>query len=201
MHLILLSKHFIKKAQKHLNRLTGKDNSKIKLAFCTNASDMEMDKNKKYIEESRNELSDSGYRLIELDLNNNIKRILITLKGVDAVFFSGGNLFYLLHLFNKSQLSLKYKMLLNKGLIHIGFSAGAMICSKELKGYELFVENDVEIQEGLGLFPYYIVAHYFDKPKYTEAYNKCIDKGFTNTIPLSNDEAIIVEDQKWEKIK
>lgn len=204
MKLILLSKHFIEPAQASLRETTNKQNTELIVAFCDNASAVYEPANREYIEISRNELIDSSYSLVNLDLNSPVDEIVRILKSVDAVYFTGGSVYKLMSLFISSGIAEKYKEILNSGLVHIGFSAGSMVCSNDFRAYDIFGEPDYrisEIKEGLRLFPYYIVPHYFDKPKYTTAYQNVVKAGFTNVIPLTNSQAIIVEDSDWRIIQ
>lgn len=197
--LILLSKHFMEPAQEVLREFTGKPNNGIRLAFCANAGNRYENDRKEYIEIARQELINSNYQLVELDLNSDIKEILEILSKVDATFFTGGSFYYLMGLFNKSGLTEHYEGLLDKGLIHIGFSAGSMICSNDFKGYDSFAEyKDESISKALGLFPYYLVPHYSDKPKYNKAFEDIIKAGYQNVIPLTNNQAIIVDGDEWK---
>lgn len=204
MKLILLSKHFIKPAQEALAKFTHKDNSAIKIAFCSNAGDLYKSEEKEYINLARQELEELYYTLIELDLNTPLPQILHLLDSVDAVFFTGGSFQNLMSLFVKSGLDTKYRSLLAAGLIHIGFSAGAMICSKDFSAYAVLKDaafTDSTSERGLGLFPYYIIPHYYDKPKYTKAFQEVISAGFSNAIPLTNNQAIIVEGEEWQIVQ
>lgn len=204
MRSILLSKHFIVSAQQALNQFLDKNNKNIKIAFCSNAGEVYDKNNREYIDISKKELESSGYQLFNLDLNNSKDNILKLLNNVNATFFTGGSIYYLMSLFNKSSIVEDYIQLLNNGLVHIGFSAGAMVCSKDFKAYDIFGKQefyDPNVTQGLGIFPYYIIPHYFDKPKYTDAYEKVLKAGFTNVIPLTNNQAIIVEKNKWKIVQ
>jgi len=202
MRLILLSKHFIEPAQNTLREFTGKINSNIRLAFCCNAGDVFKSSRKDYIQVARQELIKSGYKLIDLDLNKESNEIYSVLSQVDATFFTGGSFYHLMSLFDSSGLSKNYKSLLDQGLIHIGFSAGAMICSKDFKAYDYLASYKyIKIKEGLNLFSYYIIPHYFDKPKYTKAFEISKKKHFNRVIPLTNHQAVIVKNKKWRIIQ
>ncbi len=204
MKLILLSKYFIDAAQIALRDFTHKQNSEINIAFCSNASDVYKDDNRVHVEISRAELAASGFKLQELDLNESLDEILRILNSVDAVFFTGGSYYKLMSLIVTSGLDMEYKGLLQEGLIHIGFSAGAMICSADFNGYDVFGVQDYrdeKIKHGLGLFHYYIIPHYYDKPKYTKAYQSVIKAGYKNVIPLTNNQAIVVNGDDWELIQ
>lgn len=202
MKLILLSKYFIKPAQSWLNKLTGKQNEETTLAFCSNAGDVYSKERRKYIGESREELSKSGFKLINLELNESLNDILYTLKTVDATYFTGGSFYHLKYLFDSSGLSEKYEKMLKKGLIHIGFSAGAMICSADFDAYDCFAKfKNEKVKSGLDLFPYYIIPHYFDKVKYTKAYEKVIKAGFKDVIPLTNNQAVLVDNNEWSLVQ
>jgi peptidase E len=200
--LILLSdKTLHKPAKDALIRFTGKDSKNIKIAFSANAADLYTDDQKGYVIAAKNELLESGFGLLDLDLSESKEEILSILDKVDATFFVGGNYYYLMHLFIESGLINEYKSRVSNGLVHIGFSSGAMICSNDFKAYKLIEEKEIhKIEIGLGLFPYYIIPHYTNKQKFTKAYSDILKAGIFNVIPLANNQSIIVEDNTWEII-
>jgi peptidase E len=199
MKLILLSGDFLPDfATKALTEFIKVENSKIKIAFCANAGDLYEGDKRKYIDAARSKLISEGYSITDIDLNNPEEALNI-LSEVNASYFTGGNYYHLMHLFTKSGIIEKYIELVKNGLVHIGFSSGAMICSPDFKAYRLIDEPEIhKIEKGLGLFPYYIIPHYSNKPKFTKAYEDIINAGIENVIALENSQGIIVNDNEWE---
>ncbi len=206
--LILLSKHFTINALEKLKSATQKDPANIKLAFCASPADKSA--NKDYVQESKREFLQAKIHAQEYSLDQfkgQPNRYKTFLKNFDANFFSGGNVIYFNHIFNEYNLRSTYRELVQTGLIHIGASAGALICSKNMKYYRTIdpIEGIPEYNDsqGLNLFNFYISPHYESKPKYTKAYETII-KTFPSTtdhiIPLTNAQAIFVQAEYWEII-
>jgi dipeptidase E len=207
--LFLLSKHFSQTFNNKLIQALSKSPEQINLLFCMNAADQKNDDpmSLEYIRESWDELKSCGYKLEVLDLKDYINKsaeLLSMLKQFDGAFFTGGNYMTLLDYFYKTGLVNEYPKLLETGFIHIGASAGAMIFSPTMKYYKDFIDKEYVGEfhnEGLNLFPHYIVPHYASKPKYTKIFEDLV-KQFENEkvhfIPLTNDQAVCVQDKTWE---
>ena len=206
--LILLSKNFTQAAHDKLKQFCQKPDSEIKIAFCRNAADLE--ENSDYIDSAKAELKAYGYKIQEFDLNlfcNRCSELTYLLGKFDATFFTGGSANYLIYLLNKTGLAAEYTELVKLGkIIHIGFSAGAMICAPSMK-YAQVVDDTNGIpnlvDQGLNLTSIYIVPHYSDKPRYTKKYVeilKTMDIGSDIIIPLTNSQGIAIEEDDWEII-
>jgi hypothetical protein len=227
----LLSKHLTENANARLLQLLDKPAAEVKMLFCANAADCLPDYGDKgvdlqFVQQSRAELTNFGYHFADLNLRDYIasetdgedvrspqanqpqltQQLIDLLSQQDIVFFTGGFYYNLLDQFYKTGLVNHYKQLLQDGLIHVGFSAGAMIFADEMKYYSEISSDDYRgerPQKGLGLFPHYIVPHYYDKPKYTKKYEQSIkqysDENI-NFIPLTNQQGILLREEKWEII-
>jgi dipeptidase E len=206
--LILLSRDFTKTAESALKEFTGKNNKEIKIAFSRNAADL--DPEPKYVEDSKKQLKDFGYKITEFDINQYCGKcgeLLGFLKKFDAVFFSGGNANYLIFLFYKNGILNDYANFINDGnIVHIGSSAGSMICSPTTK-YSRLLEDKSEFElddsfdKALGLVNIYLHPHYADKIKYTKLYEKILKNNIISDdilIPLTNSQCVIVRDNEWE---
>ncbi len=207
MKLILLSKHFTENICKELLSTTSLKPEKVRIAFIANAGDLEA--SKEYIELSKKELQSFGLNPENLDLENyinNSENLEKELAKYHAAFFTGGNVFYLRHMFEKTGLFKIYKRILEKSLIHIGFSAGSMICSPHLRYYkhmDISEEGFKVLDDGLNLFPHFIVPHYSNKIKYTKAFEKIVkhlEKPEDLVIPLENHQGIVINNSNWEII-
>lgn len=206
---LLLAKHFNKTVNEKALLAFGKQAEKVNLLFCANAVDQGTDNPMSidYVREVYDELKSFGYNLELLDLKDYISKtdeLLVKLDQFDGAFFTGGNYMTLLDYFYRTGLITVYPDLLEKGFVHIGASAGAIIFSPTMKYYKDFVDKDYQCEfheKGLNLFPYYIVPHYASKPKYTKIFEdllKVYQAEQIHFIPLTNDQAIFVQGKTWE---
>ena len=122
--------------------------------------------------------------------NQNMQTVL---DGFDIIWFAGGMPGYLMYWIKSVGLDKSLKLLLEKGAIYVGSSAGAMVTSKSLDVATWgFVDNDLgaENMPGLGLVDFDIYPHYEDS-----LYEQIKSKFKGNKIYLlKNGEEIIVED-------
>ncbi|MGB4965710.1 MAG: Type 1 glutamine amidotransferase-like domain-containing protein, partial [Microgenomates group bacterium] len=94
--------------------------------------------------------------------NQNMQTVL---EGFDIIWFAGGMPGYLMYWIKSVGLDKSLKLLLEKGAIYVGSSAGAMVASKSLDVATWgFVDNDLgaENMPGLGLVDFDIYPHYED---------------------------------------
>ncbi|MBD3280476.1 hypothetical protein GF389_03045 [Candidatus Dojkabacteria bacterium] len=206
---LLMSKHYTPEADEVLKGWLGKPVGEVRALFCTNASDTIKDwgENIPFVDLAKEEVRDSGFDFDDLDLREFIgknEEFMKLLKSYDVIFITGGDSSVLLDYFEKTGLKDQYAALLKSGLIHVGFSAGAIIFSKEMKFYSLFRSDRGKYTEGmrgLGLFPYYLVPHYSDKPKYTKLFEDSVKKYPEATyLPLVNKQGIVMEGKDWRII-
>ena len=173
-----------------------KENSKV--GFIPTAS--ELDDDRWYMEESRNNLKNMNFDVIDIEISNESKEeILDKFNNIDAIFVAGGNCFYLLQ-----QLKLKdvLQELINfaNNKIYIGSSAGACIACPSINYVEK-LDNKLEASllknyNAMNLIDGYILPHYQSKEKYTNLSNEIIEEYQNlNFITLTNEQAIIVNDR------
>lgn len=172
------------------------ENSKV--GFIPTAS--ELDDDRWYMEESRNELKNMNFDVIDIEISKESKEeILDKFNNIDAIFVAGGNCFYLLQ-----QLKLKdvLQELINfaNNKIYIGSSAGACIACPSINYVEK-LDNKLEAPllknyNAMNLIDGYILPHYQSKEKYTNLSNEIIEEYQNlNFITLTNEQAIIVNDR------
>lgn len=173
-----------------------KENSKI--GFIPTAS--ELDDDRWYMEESRNNLKSMNFDVIDIEISKESKEeILDKFNNIDAIFVAGGNSFYLLQ-----QLKLKdvLQELINfaNNKIYVGSSAGACIACPSINYVEKL--NDklkaplLKNCNAMNLIDGYILPHYQSEAKYTDLINEIIDEYQNlNFIPLTNEQAVIVNDR------
>lgn len=173
-----------------------KENSKI--GFIPTAS--ELDDDRWYMEESRNNLKSMNFDVIDIEISKESKEeILDKFNNINAIFVAGGNSFYLLQ-----QLKLKdvLQELINfaNNKIYVGSSAGACIACPSINYVEKL--NDklkaplLKNCNAMNLIDGYILPHYQSEAKYTDLINEIIDEYQNlNFIPLTNEQAVIVNDR------
>ena len=206
--ILLLAKHLTPDACQFILKSLNKEAGEIRIAFCQNAADL--DNQKDYVAISREELRSQGFTLEDLDLNQFCQKPIEFSKWLapfDATFFTGGSSLYLNYLFHNCRLVQAYKSLVESGqLMHIGFSAGGMICSPTMKYAKIIdsIDHVPRIYEsGLGLVSFYFAPHVGDKEKYTLKYQeacRAYPEEQNILIPLNNQQGIAVIDEDWEII-
>lgn len=173
-----------------------KENAKI--GFIPTAS--ELDNDRWYMEESRNNLKNMKFDIIDIDVSKESKEALIDkFNNIDAIFVAGGNSFYLLQ-----QLKLKdvLQELINfaNSKIYIGSSAGACIACPSIDYVEK-LDDKLEAPllkdyTAMNLIDGYILPHYKSDIEYTNLIDEVIEEySNLNFITLTNEQAIIVNDK------
>lgn len=173
-----------------------KENAKI--GFIPTAS--ELDNDRWYMEESRNNLKNMKFNVIDIEVSKESKEeILDKFNNIDAVFVAGGNSFYLLQ-----QLKLKNVLqeLINfaNSKIYIGSSAGACIACPSIDYVEK-LDDKLETPllkdyTAMNLIDGYILPHYKSDIEYTNLIDEVIEEySNLNFITLTNEQAIIVNDK------
>ncbi len=170
-----------------------KENAKI--GFIPTAS--ELDNNRYYMEESRNNLKEMNFNIIDIENSRESKKgILNKYNNIDTIFVAGGNCFYLLQQLKKKDILQDLTEFANNR-IYIGSSAGACITCPSID-YAEKLDNKKEAPllndyNGMDLINGYILPHYNSKEKYTKLANEIIEEHPNlNFITLTNQEAIIV---------
>jgi len=108
-----------------LSLVSGSPNGK-KVAFIPTAGDPYEDK--WFVDIHKKQLSDMGFKLTEVDLKDKNKDDLMAiLQETDIVYVAGGNTFYLLEKVRESGFDQVLPLLLDKGIIYAGGSAGAVL--------------------------------------------------------------------------
>ena len=130
-----------------------------------------------------------------------ITEISKRIKENDFIYVTGGNTFFLLSELKRTGADKVIIEEINNGKLYIGESAGAMITSKNIE-YVKLMDNAEKAQnlknfDALGLIEFYIVPHYKNFP-FQKISQKIIDT-YSDDLelqPISNNEAVLVEDDK-----
>lgn len=155
-----------------------------------------------YVNEGKKALESLGLTVDVLELSTATSdEINSKLKGNDFIYVTGGNTFFLLQELKRTGAD---KIIMNEvsaGKVYIGESAGAMIASENItyvKGMDSIKKApNLTNFDALGLVAFYTVPHYTNAP-FKKITKKIIDSysSALNLAPISNKEAILVENSK-----
>lgn len=182
-------------------RLLGKDPKGLRCAFIPTAADPEEDK--WFVDTARGEIADLGMDLLEADLKEDKDTIRKKLECADVIYVNGGNTFYLLDWVRNSGLDKYLGELLDQGKVYVGVSAGSALVgpSIEAAGWGPFGDpNIINLEDltGLNLVPFLAYPHY------TEAEKEVIEEHLKDInykiLPITDNQAILVEDQNWQLV-
>ena len=189
--------------------LVGKKLSETHLALIEDAADGESGA-KKWVEEMRHILIDSGIKVHPLKLKEYIDHtpeLIEELRRYDVVYFGGGNTYYLRWLMNKVGLDERFKTLLERGIVYAGASAGALVAGPTLKylnesgADSSEVVNEV-VEEGLGFVDKVVIPHW-GREDFAEAVSRLEDMLLADGIKtehITDEQAIIVNGDTWDVI-
>jgi dipeptidase E len=112
-----------------------------------------------YAAQARKRFEAMGY---DLDSIHEVAEARNAVNQAEAIFIGGGNTFRLLHSLYQADLLLPIRRRVEKGMLYIGSSAGAVVAAPTIK-----TTNDMPIVQppsfdSLGLVRFQINAHYLD---------------------------------------
>lgn len=177
----------------------------LKLLFITTASEVE-EGDLWWLRKDREALIDIGFKITDYTLTNksaiDIKRAI---ENSDAIFFSGGNSFYLLGKIIESKSGNIIKKFVEQGKIYIGSSAGSIIA-----GPNIFPIRDLDNinkapklknYESLNLVDFIIFPHWGSE-KFKERYlGQRMENSYNadnKIILLTDNQYVDVENDKYE---
>lgn len=165
-----------KLAQEFL-KLVDKPVSDIKVIFIPTAA-----RNKEelfYADGCKRELLELGIKP-ESILDYNLDRKLTDeeMAGVNVIYITGGNTFYLMQKLRESGFGDVIKGLVSKGIIFLGVSAGSVVAGPDISIAGPFDPNDVGMTDFSGLDLTEIVT----SPHYKDAEKSIVDE-FSNKLP------------------
>jgi len=136
----------------------------LKLAFIDTASEIEKG-DLEWLKADRDALIAAGFLVTDYTITGKSKDdIASQLEKFDAIFFSGGNTFYLLDQIQKSDCTEVIAELVEDGKIYIGSSAGSIIAGPSI--YPAYAKEEadqvpeLENYEGLGLTDIVVEPHW-----------------------------------------
>ncbi|MGO9545754.1 MAG: Type 1 glutamine amidotransferase-like domain-containing protein [Rhodomicrobium sp.] len=179
-------------------------------AIIMNALDNFPDQRALWLDGQTRALNKLGFSVIELDLRLHFERagdLRAIVDGINAVWVNGGNAFILRRAMKQSGFDLLLKdALARDALVYAGFSAGAVICYRSMRGLELIDDaNDAPtgydpeiVWEGLGLLPYALVVHDSEEHANPNSPHREIAFYEANAIPyraIRDGQALVVDGQ------
>ena len=121
---------------------------------------------------------------------------------IDLIYISGGNTFATLKKIKDCGFDKALIDYVKNGVIYIGGSCGAHIVTQNIEHVLKVEENSCRLKDynALGLFDGIIIPHFDEKEyepqKREKLYNDLIEQGKYKVYKLTNDESIVVEDDK-----
>lgn len=182
--------------------LLPKPPREMKLAFIPTAADPYAVKPWFYGDKMKLKLM--GFQMKDVDLKNKTQEQLESeLSGMDAIFVSGGNTYYLLDKVMKSGFDRVVKGLVEKGTVYIGSSAGSALACPTIEHIDDFDDKSIvtlDTYEGLHLTDTLLLPHYGEakyEQKFATIVKKWSGKGH-ELLLLRNSEVLVVTDDKEE---
>jgi len=200
--LLLTSNGFYNDAIKDgfLKLIKGKPNE-LGVAIITTASPQK--ENNKYAQKAKEDYEDMGFRNIDfIDIEFDNPK---SLAHKDVIYINGGNPFNLLFHTKQSGADSAFRDLVNKNVVIIGVSAGAVLLGPNIKVVHFFTPqmNTLNTMDfsALGLTDKVVFPHYDREDLFKDSTNKKIEdrlKEFEilegcEVTRLKDDEYIIIE--------
>lgn len=183
--------------------LLPKSPREMKLAFIPTAADPYPIKPWFYGDKMKLKLM--GFQIKDVDLKNKTKEQLEgELDGMDAVFVSGGNTYYLLDKVQKSGFDEIAKKFVQKGAVYIGSSAGSALACPTIEHIGDFDDKSIVTltsYAGLHLTDTLLLPHYGEakyEHKFASLVKEWKEKGH-ELLLLRNSEVLVVTDDR-EKV-
>lgn len=135
--------------------------------------------------------------------NFNFKRYW---SDIDFVFVSGGNTFLLSYWMDRTgSRKILRDLILEDRIIYSGSSAGAIYPYKDLRYYDLADDPSVapsRVDKGLGIIEFALIPHW-GRDEYDQVLkeiNSLLKKEGVKTFPLTDDEALFINNKQIEKV-
>lgn len=189
-----------------ITELWDKPLTDLKLVFIPTAANTY--DNRWFITADKKEWQERGVSFVEFDLvGKTQEEVEEVLQHADAVHVAGGNTFYLLEQVRKSGFDKVVKRRVEEGLIYMGGSAGALLAGPTIEPAAVMDEPEeapgLTNYNGLSLVDYIVLPHYGHE-KYKELLEATKkdweDRGYT-VIPITDDEAVLVEGDSYKVVK
>lgn len=188
---------FAHQTLENVRELLPKEPKDLTVAFIPTAADPYEDKH--FVDVDRAKLVAMGFTVFDLDIKDKTESELETLlEPADVVFVAGGNMYYLLDHARKSGFMSVIKKLVERGVVYVGSSAGAVLACPTVDTARLFdptsAAPDLTSFEGLGLVDFLILPH-AGAERYLERMQKTVEewtgRGY-QVHALTDQQAIVV---------
>ncbi len=184
------------------NRL-GRYPKGLKLCLITTAAYPEI--KREWLDPILDQLKGFGFEVELMDLEDESPDTLREkLSDFDVIYVNGGNTFKLLKYVRKSGFGEIIGDILEMGKIYVGVSAGSILVGPSIEGagWEDLIpdENVVDLKDltGINLVNLCVFPH-FEKA-YKEAIDKEARKVDYPIAAISEDQAVLVRDDRWEVV-
>ncbi|MBU1177327.1 MAG: Type 1 glutamine amidotransferase-like domain-containing protein [Patescibacteria group bacterium] len=177
-----------------------KEPSKSRIFMVTSARTKEEEY---YIEESRKELVDLGFK--DIFIYNLDKRVSINeVKDCDVIYICGGNTYYIMKKFRETGLDKIVIKSVNQGKIYVGVSAGSIMAGPniEISGWGINGDkNDVNLKDLTGFnFTNISIFPHFEEDKHRLEVEEFKKKVNYPVIELTDNQAVFVEGEEYRVI-
>lgn len=189
----------------YIKKFVGQDPSDLKLLFIPTAGNL--DDNVWWIDKDRDVLGKMGFNMSELDISQaSTEEMQNMLENTDIVYIAGGNTFYLLYQLKESGFDVLLTKYVEEGGMYAGASAGALVAGVDIEPIATIDEPEkvkgLKSTKGLGFVNIVPIPH-CDMTSRSEPIEE-IKKKYADTfelVLLSDDDAIVVEDDSWKLVK
>lgn len=167
-HLFLTSSIGIQGVGESIRRKLGHKN-KLKTAFITTPVEGDSDQDDlSWVQEDRDGLNNNGFITFDYTITGKTHdQIVQDLKGIDVLYISGGNEFYLKEKSNENNFVDIIHKLIDTGVIYIGTSAGSIIAGSDMSALQQLsdlgpLKKPIDTT-GFGLVDFTILPHWGSK--------------------------------------
>lgn len=156
-----------------------------------------------YVEEAAEAFMEMGTSIKRMDIAEMEREaVLQEMEDGKCLYFSGGNTFYLLQELRRKDLVEYFQRKVEEGMPYIGESAGAMIASQDIDCNRLMDDcsaaPELTDYSALGVVDFHVVPHHGEEPFVESAAEILRVYGAERPlVPLSNHEAVIVQDDRY----
>lgn len=164
-HLFLTSSIGIKNVGESIRSRLG-HNKDLKIAFIITPVEGDSDQEDlSWVQEDRDGLNNNGFITFDYTITNKSNsQIRADLRGIEVLYISGGNEFYLKEKANENNFGDIVHELVNSGVIYIGTSAGSIIAGTDMRATTQLSDLDTlknpADTTGFGLVNFTILPHW-----------------------------------------
>lgn len=195
-----------------IEKKLGKDAREIKVLYITTAGNLHPAEKRDWINEGREILKERGWKVMDYDIAGKTEdEVEKDVRKTDVVFVQGGNNFYLLKRMQECNFEKVIRKALARGMIYVGESAGAIVCSKDIAAQKVMSADALglvpEITDfrGLGLVNFLIRPHWNREGAKREKFSKFLrenpEEFYSITEPLiclNDNQLVYVEGESFQ---